>query len=294
MNPSSMHLNTVELLTGVNYKKWKQDLENVLGVMEWDLALRTEKPPTPTDGSTLSQKSKHEKKYQESLKTETYATNATNFLKSIEETYQELPKIETGILMNSLTTMRHDGIESVSEYILKMVDLIGKLYSLEIHGRIYVVPRPPVLCINIWRRLWEITRKAMSMFFDATMFDFDYEQSKLWYPPVRPASQFDELLVDDEEFLLEGGLHTKFPDLTFTRSTHPPPSTTVSTTRKRFSNPGSDSKIQFQLHHAFGDSNFLPVGTFSARLKTWNHGGKKFKLKTDYKSICGEHNTNCT
>ncbi|KAM1405572.1 hypothetical protein ACFXTH_000364 [Malus domestica] len=56
-----MHLNTVELLTGVNYKKWKQDLENVLGVMEWDLALRTEKPPTPTDGSTLSQKSKYEK-----------------------------------------------------------------------------------------------------------------------------------------------------------------------------------------------------------------------------------------
>ncbi|RXH96797.1 hypothetical protein DVH24_009639, partial [Malus domestica] len=28
-----------------------------------------------------------------------------------------------------------------------------------IHGRIYVVPRPAVLCINIWRRLWESTRK---------------------------------------------------------------------------------------------------------------------------------------
>ncbi|KAM1150079.1 hypothetical protein ACFX2B_030295 [Malus domestica] len=32
----------------------------------------------------------------------------------------------------------------------------------EIHGRIYVVPRPPILCINIWRRLWESTRKIMS------------------------------------------------------------------------------------------------------------------------------------
>ncbi|KAM2613913.1 hypothetical protein TB2_028591 [Malus domestica] len=31
-----------------------------------------------------------------------------------------------------------------------------------IHGRIYVVPRPPVLCINIWRRLLETTRKVMS------------------------------------------------------------------------------------------------------------------------------------
>ncbi|KAM1052806.1 hypothetical protein ACFX2C_000370 [Malus domestica] len=160
-------------------------------------------------------------------------------------------------------------------------------------------PRLPDTCLPSTCPTIQLVPKSTSdrllqMFFDATMFDFDYEQSKLWYPPVRPASQFDELLVDDEEFLLEGGLHTKFPDLTFTRSTPPPPSTTVSTTRKRFSNPGSDSKIQFQLHHAFGDSNFLPVGTFSARLKTWNHGGKKFKLKTDYKSICGEHNTNCT
>ncbi|KAM1164971.1 hypothetical protein ACFX2G_024898 [Malus domestica] len=35
----------------------------------------------------------------------------------------------------------------------------------EIHGRIYVVPRPPILCINIWRRLWKSTRKAMSVLF---------------------------------------------------------------------------------------------------------------------------------
>ncbi|KAM0992895.1 hypothetical protein FF1_008624 [Malus domestica] len=34
-----------------------------------------------------------------------------------------------------------------------------------IHGRIYVVPRPLVLCINIWRRMWETTRKAMSFLF---------------------------------------------------------------------------------------------------------------------------------
>ncbi|KAM0978310.1 hypothetical protein ACFX2I_014227 [Malus domestica] len=31
-----------------------------------------------------------------------------------------------------------------------------------IHSQIYVVPRPPGLCINIWRRLWESTRKVMS------------------------------------------------------------------------------------------------------------------------------------
>ncbi|KAJ7978282.1 ER membrane protein complex subunit 10-like [Quillaja saponaria] len=81
------------------------------------------------------------------------------------------------------------------------------------------------------------------------------------------AFQSDELLVDDEEFGLEGG-HHRSPDLAYT---HSPPSTT---TRKRSSDSESDSKIQFSLEHAFGDSEFLPAGTFSARLKTWNHGGQ--------------------
>ncbi|KAM2605201.1 hypothetical protein TB2_034025 [Malus domestica] len=35
--------------------------------------------------------------------------------------------------------------------------------SRVIHGRIFVVPRPPVLCINIWRRLWETIRKVVSL-----------------------------------------------------------------------------------------------------------------------------------
>ena len=61
VNPSSLNLNTVEPLTGVNYRKWKQDLEIVLGVMDWDLALRTEEPLAPTDDSTSNQKSKYEK-----------------------------------------------------------------------------------------------------------------------------------------------------------------------------------------------------------------------------------------
>ncbi|KAM1263710.1 hypothetical protein ACFX2G_029301 [Malus domestica] len=147
MNPSSMNLNTVEPLTGINYKKWKQDLEIVLGVMDWDLALRTEEPPMPTDGSTSIQRSKYEK-WQKSNRISLMiikrsmtdvvrggfldATNAKEFLASIEEKYKESPKSETGNLMNSLTTMRYDGIESVREYILKMMDVAGKLKALKV------------------------------------------------------------------------------------------------------------------------------------------------------------------
>ncbi|XP_042068290.1 ER membrane protein complex subunit 10-like [Salvia splendens] len=80
------------------------------------------------------------------------------------------------------------------------------------------------------------------------------------------AFQSDELLVDDDEFGLEGG---RLPD--------PPPETRPATsTRRRSAESGSDldSKIQFQLEHAFGDSDFSPAGTFTARLKKWPNGGQ--------------------
>ncbi|KAK9292450.1 hypothetical protein L1049_020422 [Liquidambar formosana] len=84
------------------------------------------------------------------------------------------------------------------------------------------------------------------------------------------AFQSDELLIDDEEFGLEGGA-ARSPDLVYTT---PVRSRSAVPTRKRSSDPDSDSKIQFALEHAFGDSDFSPAGTFSARLKTSNHGGQ--------------------
>ncbi|XP_060185970.1 uncharacterized protein LOC132615384 isoform X1 [Lycium barbarum] len=81
--------------------------------------------------------------------------------------------------------------------------------------------------------------------------------------------QSDELVVDDEEFGLEGGIRSQ------SRSSNPnnvKPSS-VQSTRKR-SVPDSDSKIQFTLEHAFGDSDFSPAGTFTARLKSSSHGSQ--------------------
>lgn len=78
------------------------------------------------------------------------------------------------------------------------------------------------------------------------------------------AFQSDELLVEDEEFGLEGSAG----DIRYTRPSTPAP------TRKRSSDPDSDSKIQFSLEHAFGDSDFSPAGTFTARLRSWSHGAQ--------------------
>ncbi|CAA2958160.1 ER membrane complex subunit 10 [Olea europaea subsp. europaea] len=83
------------------------------------------------------------------------------------------------------------------------------------------------------------------------------------------AFQSDELLAYDEEFGIEGGRSPDPAVLTPTVSSPP-------ATRKRSSDLGSDtdSKVQFSLEHAFGDSDFSSAGTFSARLKTGSHGGQ--------------------
>ncbi|KAF8365235.1 hypothetical protein HHK36_032752 [Tetracentron sinense] len=105
----------------------------------------------------------------------------------------------------------------------------------------------------------------------------------------------DELLQDDEEFGLEGGRPPR--DLHYVNPNRsPPPSTltpTTTTTRKRSSDQDSDSKIQFSLDHAFGDSDFSPAGFFTARLKTWNHGGQTLtKLRFSRNAFTEEEKEN--
>lgn len=94
--------------------------------------------------------------------------------------------------------------------------------------------------------------------------------------------QSDELLLDDDEFGLEGAPARPSSDL----DSHPSatkPSTTTS--RRRSSESDLDSKVQFTLEHGFGDSDFSPAGTFSARIKSWSHGAQtltklRFSRKT--------------
>ncbi|KAK4370953.1 hypothetical protein RND71_010428 [Anisodus tanguticus] len=77
--------------------------------------------------------------------------------------------------------------------------------------------------------------------------------------------QSDELLADDEEFGLEGGI----------RSRSDPNNVKLSTRKKSSGSVSdSDSKIQFTLEHAFGDSDFSPAGTFTARLKSSSHASQ--------------------
>ncbi|KAF8010812.1 hypothetical protein BT93_J1459 [Corymbia citriodora subsp. variegata] len=80
------------------------------------------------------------------------------------------------------------------------------------------------------------------------------------------AFQSDELLIEQDDDLV-GAIGGGGGGGVGVDPVSPPRS------RKRYSEAAeSDSKVQFTLEHAFGDSDFSPAGTFSARLKTWSHG----------------------
>jgi len=57
----SANLNSVPIVNSTNFKDGKENMQIVLGCMDLDLALRIEKPPSPTDSSTFEQRKLHEK-----------------------------------------------------------------------------------------------------------------------------------------------------------------------------------------------------------------------------------------
>ncbi|XP_020426582.1 uncharacterized protein LOC109950850 [Prunus persica] len=144
VNPSA--INSIESLTGSNFKKWKRDLEIVLGLLDHDLALREEKPEV-TANSNAEQKQKLEK-WEKSNRicllvmkksmTETIcggiteSENAKEFLEAIGLKFKESEKAETGTLMTKLATMMYDGVEDMRVYLLSMTEVASKLKALEI------------------------------------------------------------------------------------------------------------------------------------------------------------------
>ncbi|KAL5990863.1 hypothetical protein ACLOJK_011768 [Asimina triloba] len=87
--------------------------------------------------------------------------------------------------------------------------------------------------------------------------------------------QSDEL-HDDDEFGLVGGKSPPDVDGDGAYAADPKPYVRNLPTASD-SSSSSDSKVQFSLEHAFGDSDgedFAPAGIFTARLRILHHGGQ--------------------
>ncbi|XP_073045533.1 uncharacterized protein [Primulina eburnea] len=57
----SANLSSVPVLNGTNFKDWKENIQIVLGCMDMDLAIRMEKPTTPTEISSSEERARFEK-----------------------------------------------------------------------------------------------------------------------------------------------------------------------------------------------------------------------------------------
>ena len=140
-------VNAIQTLSGTNYKKWKQDIDICLGLMDLDIAIREDSPPEPAADATVDVKGKYERWLKANriallvIKRSMSDTvrggipdskNAKEFLTSIHEKFKESDKAETGNLMNDLMTKRYNGMGCVREHILELLDIGARLNALEI------------------------------------------------------------------------------------------------------------------------------------------------------------------
>ena len=138
---------TIEILSGSNYKRWRSDIEFVLGMMDLDMTLREDEPPKPTNESIEAMRA-HYAKWERSnhlslisikrsivehlLGGIPESNNAKEFLVAMGNRYQTSDNAEVGYFMDELMNMRYNDMKGVREYILKMVQLQTRLKALDI------------------------------------------------------------------------------------------------------------------------------------------------------------------
>ena len=138
---------TIEIPSGLNNKKWRSDIEFVLGMMDLDMTLREDEPPKPTNESIEAMRAHYAKWVRSNclslisikrsivehlLRGIPESNNDKEFLVVVANRYQTSDNAEAGYFMDELMNMRYNDIKGVCEYILKMVHLQTRLKALDI------------------------------------------------------------------------------------------------------------------------------------------------------------------
>ncbi|RVX17796.1 hypothetical protein CK203_004186 [Vitis vinifera] len=139
------HASSVLILNGTNFSDWSEQVQFHLGVLDIDLALRTEKPPAITEESSVEEKTlshswERSNRLSIMFMRMSIANNikstlperdtAKEFFKTVEERFHSADKSLAGTLMVELTTMKFDGTRGMHEHILEMSNLVVKLKAL--------------------------------------------------------------------------------------------------------------------------------------------------------------------
>ncbi|XP_042490291.1 uncharacterized protein LOC122070231 [Macadamia integrifolia] len=145
--PSS-YVSSIPVITGNNCKKWVEELELHLGLLDLELTLREFQPDPLTDTSTAVERTKFKKWTNAKRKCMLVVKKAVpeiirgnveikdttkEFLDVVKARFELHKKAETITLMTKLMNTMYDGNESVREYILGVASDASKLKDLGIH-----------------------------------------------------------------------------------------------------------------------------------------------------------------
>ncbi|CAL9011085.1 unnamed protein product, partial [Prunus brigantina] len=139
--------NSIQTLTGSNYKKWREDLEIALGLLDYEMVLTEEAPATPAADASVETRTKFAKwtkankmtilimrrSISEEVKGSiTESENAKAFIEAIAENFQSSKKAEIGTVMSKLTDLKYNGEGCIRTHILNMVEIGNKLKALTV------------------------------------------------------------------------------------------------------------------------------------------------------------------
>ncbi|XP_050125786.1 uncharacterized protein LOC126603074 [Malus sylvestris] len=144
----SLNLENILILTGgVNYKKWRRDINLLLTLNEFDIAIDSPRPVI-SDQSTKAERSNFERwtrankvalSILEAGMTDTIKGGikkpelAVDYLVAIEKKFKESEKAEVSQYMSLLTTYKIEGTGSIRDHIMKMTDVAEKLNSMDVN-----------------------------------------------------------------------------------------------------------------------------------------------------------------
>ena len=140
----SAQVNNIPMLCGTNFKVWKETVEIVLGCMDLDLALRSDRPIATTENSNEVKIEKWDRSNRMCLMimkrsipeafrgSITETESAKKFLEEIKQYFAKNEKSEASNLLAKLVSMKYKGKGNIREYIMEMSHLASKLKALKL------------------------------------------------------------------------------------------------------------------------------------------------------------------
>ncbi|XP_043705290.1 uncharacterized protein LOC122655120 [Telopea speciosissima] len=138
---------TIEILTGINFKKWKQDLLFAMEMADVHTSLVMDKPVDLNDSSSDDDKLVHaawmksnrlcllslKRKIREHLKSgfPSYCTTK-ELLAAVAQRYRVSSNAEIRTILQELFNMTYNGSGGVRDYVIRMVDYQTKPKALNV------------------------------------------------------------------------------------------------------------------------------------------------------------------